>query len=552
MLNKQFKKITHKLPTLKNLSWYDWLLIALLLISFLVRLDNYSFPFDIGGGDTARDYLVSKSIIGGDDFALKAYPLFGPGNDWGLINSPIYYYLGSFFLLFNNSFFFLNLVNIFFQTLTILFIYLFVRFAFGQAPAFFASLLFSFDLLVMRQALHMWQPWFMQPFFYLSLLLLYLSWKNSSPKFLYSSIGVFVLAGALHNAAFAMLPTFLVLVAYILWKRWNNKRVYWKAFITLVSTSLVLYLPSLVLLYKQYTNSILSLGAFMDRILVVGGGWNNPFEDLGNFYRVLQWPTLDLVPYWGVVLSLVLVPLFYFSRNRFRNFGILLIIGWLVLQPSLFLNMFLGADRYNTHYVAFTSGLVYIFVSVLLYHYLGLFKKLGKVIWGTLLVVVSLYFAPAQQALFSEQFAYASTNQEDFEGAVDAIQGELEDLKQKNGFDNYTFFSLMGFVNNNDSGIGRLEEALVWLGLEDRLGEQFVRVGREGTYFSDNKTQYVFLICLPDVNHGPWERFDCRDAYAKREKKRYDEKSFYRFPKEIYSRGVVTVFVNEEAFPQED
>ena len=94
---------------------YDFLFIAVLIFAFYIRIVNINNYYPIDMADVARDYLVSSHII-----QYKELPSVGPYASNDVVrNSPVYYYLLAFFLLFQNNIFFLGLANVFLQIVTI-------------------------------------------------------------------------------------------------------------------------------------------------------------------------------------------------------------------------------------------------------------------------------------------------------------------------------------------------------------------------------------------------------------------------------------------------
>jgi len=542
-----------KYPVFNRIDWYDVAFVILLLAAFLVRLDVYSTPFELGGGDTARDYIISSEIISFDKLPPSKLPLFGPGNGLGLINSPLYFYMNSFFLLFHNSFFFMNLINIVFQIVTIGLIYYLMRNIFGGAPALMTSLLFSFDSLIMRQSLFMWQPWVMQPFLYASYLALYIAWKRGGNGFLNAAVVLVVIAGALHNSAFTILPTILFLAWCVLRKRGAVKKDYLKLLAVLFGSFLIVYLPSMVLAVNSYLNS----SQFVeDTISKFGLGVNLSASSFAGIYKVFsltQWQSLPGWVFQWKYLLVFFVALLIFHKRFRKDIVFLLIAAWISLQPFLFLSVLLGPGPYKTHYVALVVGVFYMFLSGLIYKFLSLFNRVGKIVFVVLIALIAIRYAPLQIDSLRSDFAYAKDSEIHLVEATDSMVGELRRLQAKGGFDDLNFFYILG-MKNTRSGPGGFDPAMFWLLLEERLDQDFVYAHKGGGYDSANEITHAFLVCIPNTNVGEYDFYDCRDDYAKRDPKfrRAHENPLYRFPKQIYSGGVITVFVNEEPFSDID
>lgn len=229
--------------------FYQICLIVLLLFSFIIRLIRLDYPLTFKWGDGSRDYLVAHHMV-----QYGEWPMTGPYGllqDQGLRNSPLYFYFLAFWLKLYDNIYFLAFINISFQLATIYLIYLIAKTLFGKPTAILAALFFSIIPEVISNADYIWQPYLMQPFFYLSLYLILKSHLNQSYKLLL--VGVFVLAVAaiLHNSVFVFLPTILMLI-YLSLKKHGRKIKHLIGVLLALKVSLLLfYLPVIIYLIRS-------------------------------------------------------------------------------------------------------------------------------------------------------------------------------------------------------------------------------------------------------------------------------------------------------------
>lgn len=229
--------------------FYQTCLIALILFSFIIRLVRLDYPFTFKWGDGSRDYLVAHHIV-----KFGEYPLTGPYGllqDQGLRNSPLYFYFLAFFIKIYDNIYFLAAINIVFQLATIYLIYLISKTLFGKPTAILAALFFSIIPEVVSNSDYIWQPYLMQPFFYLGLYLILKSHLNQSYTLLLLGTFTITLAAVLHNSVFIFLPTIMMLIYLSLKKHGRSKKHLIWVFITLKASLLLFYLPVIIYLIRS-------------------------------------------------------------------------------------------------------------------------------------------------------------------------------------------------------------------------------------------------------------------------------------------------------------
>lgn len=229
--------------------FYQTCLIALILFSFIIRLVRLDYPFTFKWGDGSRDYLVAHHMV-----QYGEWPMTGPYGllqDQGLRNSPLYFYFLAFWLKLYDNIYFLAFINISFQLATIYLIYLISKTLFGNPTAILAALFFSIIPEVISNSDYIWQPYLMQPFFYLSLYLILKSHLNQSYKLLVVGVFVLAIAAILHNSVFVFLPTILILI-YLSLKKHGKKIKHLIGVLLALTVSLLLfYLPVIIYLMRS-------------------------------------------------------------------------------------------------------------------------------------------------------------------------------------------------------------------------------------------------------------------------------------------------------------
>lgn len=153
----------------------DYFFISIIFIALVLRVSGFVYPHYYE--DTNRDYLIAYHIV-----TYHEFPLNGPFGQ--LPNSPLYYYLIAAFLLVNDSFLFLNYINIVLQLCFIWGVYIVSRNLFGMPTARIATLLAAVSQAVIQQSFFIWTPHVMQVFLMMSFVCLSFAYRMRSYKFL--------------------------------------------------------------------------------------------------------------------------------------------------------------------------------------------------------------------------------------------------------------------------------------------------------------------------------------------------------------------------------
>ncbi len=222
-------------------------LLAILCVALLLRVYIFQNTSYAWHSDYDRDYLIAHHMV-----AYHELPLTGPDGEFGSAgNSPAYFYLLALPMLFKDDIVFLGFFNIALQMAALLLVYMLARSMFGKSVGLAAAVFFGFGQSIVAQSNFIWQPWVMQPFFLLSILLLYQGHTRQSYQFLLGSIAVFLFAATLHQSVYALIPTYVLSIGFILWK-WQKSRAYYMGVITtFFSIFSLLHLPLFFYFWRE-------------------------------------------------------------------------------------------------------------------------------------------------------------------------------------------------------------------------------------------------------------------------------------------------------------
>lgn len=214
--------------------------VALLLRVYAFQERHYFY-----NGDYNRDYLVAHHIV-----AYHEFPLTMESGGFRM-NSPAYFYFLTIPLLVKDSIISLGLFNVFLQLGALALVYMLGRALFGKLVGVMAFALFAVNENIVYQSRFVWQPYVMQPFILLSILLLYQSYARRSFRFLIGSIAAFLFAATLHQSVWALAPAYIFIAIMILY---SQRRSLWHYAGSLAATFgifILLYAPLIFYLSRQ-------------------------------------------------------------------------------------------------------------------------------------------------------------------------------------------------------------------------------------------------------------------------------------------------------------
>lgn len=519
------------LHTIKNLSGsrlYDAIFIVLLIVGFLIRLNGfYSITYTEDG---SRDFLVAHHIV-----KYHEFPSTGPANsDYSTLkNSPLYFYFLAFFLLFNDNFIFLGLINVFLQMATIIIIYLLAKKMFNPSIAIIASTLFNFSQSILIQSNFLWQPWVSQPFVNLSYLLLFIFYRKKNYLFLILGISFFIFAGVLHRSNFALIP----LISFIIWvilKQNSYKNINFitksinKYFFIIIYSFLLIVLFNLpLIIYFINTNQNLNfLPSNQNQSLGFMYYLQTNFSTLLNMFFVSDSTKsfgLDLISIYLVSSSIIALALYQSRKNKF--FYNLLIIMYAILCPVIMASL-MKLDSYR--YLTPVLGLFIILISASIN--IIFTKNITLRILEVVVVILILRLSSPDLSSNLNSIQLLPKNMPN--SAIATVEQKVLSLHKEENIPNFNFFDFKSIKDGYNYGY---VDAAFWANLEADLDVKLVELDDANihNYRIVNNGRYIFLICYryEDIT---FEETSCKDKFVKESRYSVIEKIYSHYPFSIY------------------
>lgn len=296
-------KVKHSLA----LMWqhnHEILLFCILCVALLLRINSFHSISYAWQSDYDRDYLIAHHIV-----AYHELPLTGPDGEFGSAgNSPAYFYFLALPLLLKDDIVFLGVFNVLLQMAALVLVYMLARSMFGKSVGLAASVLFGLSQSIVAQSDFVWQPWIMQPFFLLSLLLLYRAYSHQQYRSLLFSISIFLFSATLHQSVYAFIPMYVLSIVFILWKQQKPRVYYWDTIATFFGTFFLLHAP-LFFYFWRNKDSLPSFSNSSHSFLTVHPG------ELANNLSVRMKIFFD----------------FFFVHNSFISLSVFLLLGFFVI-----------------------------------------------------------------------------------------------------------------------------------------------------------------------------------------------------------------------------
>lgn len=496
---------------------------ALLLVYLFFVLTSFSGSlYILSRNDQGRDFFVAQHTI-----QFREFLSIGPQGFNGFIhNSPAYYYLLSLFLLFQDDFLFLRLVNVDLQILTLIFVYFLVKKAFGSLQGFISVLLLSFSQFTFSNAAFIWQPHIMPPFLYLSFLFLLCSYTKNNYSFLILSIVIFAFTLALHVSVISLIPIYILMIVIIL----KKQRLKFKHFFYSFGVFFICCATFYFSVFSQIFNTA-NIPLSFQAIIV-----QNVNEFTKNLINNLSYLSFEPRSIQAEVLILFLllttVAYFLLVKNREKQKAYMIIMLYAVLIQTI-ANSLLSESK--TYYL--TS--IYPLIPIMLSEVTGtIFRR--KIFFPVIpIVIIFILLRHITSNFQSMQIrgsqATAVENSQLSHDVVNALKQEIYKIRNEEKFTNINFFHLKVYSNKENFSSGN-DESIIWALLEKNLKTRFVLLDKfNGTnYAIINDSKYFFLIChyynrLLDINEHCINIFSSQYPNYALTKKIYTE-----FPLDIY------------------
>jgi hypothetical protein len=436
----------------KQLHYYDYLIGIVLALSLLLRLSFLDLPFS---GESFRDYLVGHNIVSHNELLIN-----GPNNAvLGVPNGPVYYYFIALLLLLHDDIIWLSVANILLQCLILLLIYLAGKKLFSPFSGLMAASITSISESFLQQSYYTWQPYSMQPFLYLSLFFFLKAWDSKSKRNYYFGLAMMLIAGAIHNSAYAYLPAFLWL-GYKQWKK-SGKPIFKFLIPVGLSAVCIVLTNGPFFLSSGGPSKGLDLRGTLQSLTPM---LNEAIDSLFTAPELLPW-------------IIILVFLAYQSlQSHHKKINMLLLLS---LQPVIFLALMAPSARPWEFY--FISGL-----PLLLLAFSGLFsnpsiKQAPLIAVVTLLMIFSL--KPGKD-FFRQRY------NPDPNILAHPIATYLKENKEIGT--NFQIRSLYRFVGNT-----ALDDLPIWWALQKQTGHKYLSNTEDQALASLKRPmgQHIFVIC---------------------------------------------------------
>lgn len=454
------------------------LMACLALLWFYHLKDKYM----AGTADVARDYLVARHIV-----KYKEYPTIGPWNSVyaSLRNSPVYYYVLSFFVSIRDDMMFLGLVNVVLQLAVVFFVYMIANELFGPPTAIIGASLYGLSTHAQELATFMWQPQVMLPFLSAGYWFVSRGYNKNCPPCILAGSALLGFSVVLHFSAVTILPLALPIIWLGVYG--NNRAVFWRAASYGVMFGIIVgfYRAEFVRLVAQHR----SLFAFQEPVYAPAGSvLRNFVVNFGSFLNEMVFG-FARGPSWRSVAAsaiVILITVVYFLGTKNRKARIrLLWLAIFLLQPIVFSSVL--AVRVYNHYFSPSYALMVIFIAEALR---GAVVQFGS---GALYAVVTVVIL-----VFSGFFSYvrwprADNNFVAVQRAAKSIVQSTESADNRGAglrYDNY----VIHFYQKTRGKVP--SEAILWAQVEALTGKKLVTaVDYDNNFATDNSDQFVFLVC---------------------------------------------------------
>lgn len=514
--------------------YHDIVFFLLLLIGLFLRLSNLHYP--VNNAEASRDYLIAHHIV-----AYHEYPLVGPwsGVMGPVKNSPLYYYVLAGFLLIKNDILFLGFVNIVLQLVSIFCIYLLAQKMFCKTTGLIAAGIFLFSHISFVQSSEIWQPYVMQPFINISFLLLYMSHQTKKTAYLLAALFVFIFAGAIHNSAFALLPS-LYFFAFLIARLYARPiRTYCAILAVSCASVLVWWIP--VVLSFMRTNTLNTLSNTAAHIFIppqASAFISHSANAITSLSYIIHYGGISPYTIIGIALAMIYVLI----RYRFRNDDATNPNIWVLLFGIL--QMITLASVVNAplgwHHFTPLFGLSFIVIAEMIRWFSS--RGVFSVIIGTIVTCSLLYAASnnfnfvhfkimvyPSSYIFNRTYASFVTGTPPFyivkngdkhrlqevermRQAGDAILRHLYTIQNNSSSDAPAFFDIVSYKDvGPQKNFSFISSAPFWVLLEKEMHRKLIRTDdTAGNSFEPiGDRRHLFLIChySTDTDDGCVEIF---------------------------------------------
>lgn len=516
----------------------DVLVLVIISLGVAIRLLQLDIPFQ--PEDVHLDYLAGHHVV-----KYGEVPFSGSGNPI-LIDSPLYYYIVSFFVFLKDDLLFLAIANIVvIQVATFIFLYLLAVTLFNRRVGFLTVLLAVTSYEYLAEGAYFFQTHVMQVFANGALFFLALAYTRKRLRYAYISIIFFVTAMTIHHSVLALVPVYTVLIFVALPRSINKSKTFGLMVAVGAGVLFIFHLPVMLLFIQSpstitriiYTVSTGHIGSISE---FIGKFFYNSAQLVYSFS--LRWVDHSMMVniVCGVLLAWSFIRYIQaHQKQRQRTWyvlALLLMMMQLIVVASLL--------RAGVWHFTFSSvfGLFLIILSVCIVQWFSgswWHKTIGSVLVLITLYTVSNGFIFLRSGDYPRLHRWLLTLE-----SKEAIKQVAISLKNEESRLDFSFFRIQRIHNKPISGfyvdvysqqhIQMIEDLLYWPMLEDELGSRFVRMERDGSFPTLlNDDEYIFVIC--DSTRAPFRNVDdCLHRYV-------TDYPNYRFVRHVYAGYPISI-----------
>lgn len=459
------------------------LIILILTCTLILRLILYLFNYpDLNSLDPSLEYLVSSHIM-----KYREFPLVGTTAAQGTlsINSPLYYYFLSFFLLFFRSIFTLNAVNILLQTGMAFIVWKMTRALFGSRAGLLAVVFLSLSDWGMRASRFFFQPYLMLPFFLLSAYLLLESYRTKNARLIYASIIVYILSLSFQLSPLLYAPAYLLAVWFVARRIAGRFRLAFRLGITFVISVIVAFGSVAYSMVSQSTVTRTQIYAAFAPAL---DGYASRLEPyLALFFSMLFSTNAP----WLLTIVFVLSVWFFAGKESSAQKRWALALLLLSCFPVFVLPL-LGVPPVE-HYLHIAGLFSLLYLTVILAKTVFVNRYLGIVGAG-----VSLFFVQS----LSHNFRYrVPLLYQTAQKAANVIANELPQ--------DVSFFQIKAGKEAGKTVYNLNDDYLFYHLIEEKTGRKIVGTyPHRGIPITPHDTEYLFLRCVGPSETASTVAFD--------------------------------------------
>lgn len=460
------------------------LAILILTATLIWRLFLYLFNYpDLNSLDPSLEYLVSSHIL-----KYHEFPWVGTTASGGTvsINSPLYYYFLSLFLVIYRSVFTLNALNILLQTGMTILMWDMARKKFGPWAGLLTILFVSLSSWGMQSSRFFFQPYVSQPFFFLSAYLLLRGCAEKNIRFAYGSIVAFIVSASFYLSTLLYLPLYLIGLGYTLGHARTPAGRYIRAILIGLASIAVSFGSVIAAALRQ--PDTLSRSAFVFTPALSGYG-----ERLLSYIVLLRYSLFysnELPLLMGVVVASIL---FFAGRRSAGEKKYALLILLLSSVPVLVLPLFSvpPAEHYLHISVAFNLIYLAVILTRVVFANRG-WTLIGIPVMAFVLLSLSGNFHYRTSRLFPTA-----------QKAAGVIARELDDLAKEGDVPTVSFFQFKAGLDTAGVAYNLNDDYLFYHLLEEKTGRKLVSTSiYHGIPQTPANTEYLFLTCLGASKEG--------------------------------------------------